>query len=76
MRQLAAEGVPAVVSRLVSRRHYLLAQRVCQALGLPSEQVGAVGRFKVEESGSAAMQPVVLGLRAAPRARTCRHQPQ
>ncbi|KAL4852826.1 hypothetical protein ACK3TF_006093 [Chlorella vulgaris] len=39
MPQLEAQGLPAVVSRLVGRRHYLLAQRICQALGLPSEQV-------------------------------------
>ena len=40
MPQLAVEGLPGVVSRLVGRRHYLLAQRICQALGLSSEQVG------------------------------------
>ncbi|EFN53979.1 hypothetical protein CHLNCDRAFT_135924 [Chlorella variabilis] len=39
MPQLEAEGLPAVVSRLVGRRHYLLAHRICQALALPSEQV-------------------------------------
>lgn len=44
MPQLAAEGLPAVVSRLVGRRHYLLAMRVCQALGLPTEQVRGVPR--------------------------------
>ena len=40
MRQLAAEGLPSVVARLVGRRHYLLAMRICQALGLSTEEVG------------------------------------
>lgn len=39
MLQLAADGLPAVVSRLVGRRHYLLAMRICQALGLSADQV-------------------------------------
>ena len=39
MPQLEAEGLPAVVSRLVGRRHYLLAVRICQAQGLSTEQV-------------------------------------
>lgn len=39
--QLQAEGLPAVVSRLVGRRHYLLAMRICQSLGLSTEQVRA-----------------------------------
>jgi hypothetical protein len=43
MPQLEAEGLPVVVSRLVGRRHYLLAVRICQALGLSTEQVGRVG---------------------------------
>lgn len=42
MPQLEAQGLTAVVSRLVGRRHYLLAQRICQALGLPSEQVSGL----------------------------------
>lgn len=40
MRQLAAEGLPSLVARLVGRRHYLLAMRICQALGLSTEEVG------------------------------------
>ena len=40
MPQLEAEGLPSLVSRLVGRRHYLLAVRICQALGLSTEQVG------------------------------------
>jgi hypothetical protein len=43
MPQLEAEGLPALVSRLVGRRHYLLAVRICLALGLSTEQVGAGG---------------------------------
>ncbi|KAL4440601.1 hypothetical protein ABPG75_003602 [Micractinium tetrahymenae] len=39
MAQLQAEGLPAVISRLVGRRHYLLATRICQSLGLSTEQV-------------------------------------
>ena len=39
MRQLVAEGLPSLVARLVGRRHYLLAMRVCQALGLSTEEV-------------------------------------
>ena len=47
MAQLAAEGLPALVGRLVGRRLYLLALRVCQALGLPTEQVrGRRGRCR------------------------------
>ena len=39
MAQLEAEGAAGVVSRLVGRRHYLLAMRACQALGLSTDQV-------------------------------------
>lgn len=50
MAQLQAEGLPAVVSRLVARRHYLLAMRICQTLGLGTEQVClcqlAVARYR------------------------------
>lgn len=42
MRQLAAEGLPSLVARLVGRRHYLLAMRICQALGLSTEEVRVV----------------------------------
>eukprot|EP00887_Chlorella_sp_A99_P002232 scaffold10.g2232.t1 len=39
MRQLEAEGLQAVVARLVGRRLYLLAYRICEPLGLSPEQV-------------------------------------
>lgn len=37
--QLQREGLPRIVSRLVGRRHYLLAMRIAEALGVPTEQV-------------------------------------
>lgn len=43
MRQLQAEGVQAVVGRLVGRRAYLLAIRICEALGLSPEQASGWG---------------------------------
>lgn len=52
MLQLAAEGLPLVVARLVGRRHYLLAMRVCQALGLPTEEV--VVRWACDKISAAA----------------------
>ena len=37
--QLAREGLPRLVGRLVGRRHYLLAMRIAEGLGVPQEQV-------------------------------------
>jgi hypothetical protein len=39
MPQLDALGTPALAARLTGRRHYLLALRVCQALGASPEEV-------------------------------------
>ncbi|PRW05770.1 Vacuolar sorting-associated 16 [Chlorella sorokiniana] len=56
MRQLAAEGLPSLVARLVGRRHYLLAMRICQALGLSTEEV--LVRWACDKiSAAAATQP-------------------
>lgn len=50
MAQLERLTVPALATRLVHSRHHLLALRMCQMMGLPTDQARTTLHCKVEVS--------------------------